>query len=53
MEWSTLVTWVDANAPYHDAFYDRRPADGGKPRRDVTANLSPPFAPVPDVQDRP
>jgi mono/diheme cytochrome c family protein len=24
-EWVSLVTWVDANAPYHDAFIDKRP----------------------------
>jgi len=34
-EWRTLVTWVDANAPYHDKFFNRRPADGGEPRRDI------------------
>jgi hypothetical protein len=36
-DWLALVTWVDANAPYHDRFYNRRPADGGAPRRDVQA----------------
>jgi hypothetical protein len=34
-EWLTLVTWIDANAPYHDAFFNRRPGDGGEPRRNV------------------
>jgi len=34
-EWLSLVTWVDANAPYFDKFVNKRPADGGKPRRDV------------------
>jgi hypothetical protein len=34
-QWSALVTWVDANAPYYDAFLDKRPADSGGPRRDV------------------
>ena len=34
-EWLALVTWVDANAPYHDTFYNRRPADGGPPRREI------------------
>ncbi len=35
-QWLALVTWVDANAPYHDKFYDRRPVDGGQPRRDIS-----------------
>jgi mono/diheme cytochrome c family protein len=26
-EWERLVTWIDANAPYHDAFIDKRPAE--------------------------
>ena len=34
-EWYALVTWIDANAPYHDAFINKRPADGGEPRREV------------------
>lgn len=34
-QWRTLVAWVDANAPYYSTFYNRRPADGGEPRRDV------------------
>ncbi len=24
-EWYKLVTWIDANAPYHDGFVDKRP----------------------------
>ncbi|MBN2473976.1 MAG: discoidin domain-containing protein [Pirellulales bacterium] len=24
-EWRRLVTWIDANAPYHDAFLNKRP----------------------------
>jgi len=52
-EWTTLVTWVDANAPYHDTFYDRRPTDGSKPRRNVMAELPPPFASIPDKRNRP
>ncbi len=24
-EWLTLVMWIDANAPYHDGFVDKRP----------------------------
>ncbi|NQT51112.1 hypothetical protein HQ576_03630, partial [bacterium] len=38
-EWLSLVTWVDANAPYYDAFYSKRRPDGGKPRRDVVPTL--------------
>ncbi|MDZ7615770.1 MAG: hypothetical protein U1E05_02125, partial [Patescibacteria group bacterium] len=34
-EWRTLVTWIDANAPYYDTFYNKRPDDKGSPRRDV------------------
>ncbi|HUT37572.1 MAG TPA: hypothetical protein VNE39_29095 [Planctomycetota bacterium] len=36
-EWLALVTWVDANAPYHDAFFNKRPTGGEKPRREATA----------------
>ena len=43
-EWLRLVTWVDANAPYHDTFYDRRPTPPGPPRRDVRFLLPAPFA---------
>lgn len=43
-EWTSLVTWVDANAPYYDTFFNRRPADGGPPRRDVLIELPDPFA---------
>lgn len=25
-EWLTLTMWIDANAPYHDGFVNRRPA---------------------------
>lgn len=34
-EWISLVTWVDANAPYHDAFFNKRPSDGGPARREI------------------
>jgi hypothetical protein len=34
-QWQALVTWVDANAPYHDRFFNRRPLDGGPPQRDI------------------
>ncbi|MBN1489415.1 MAG: hypothetical protein JXA69_05805 [Phycisphaerae bacterium] len=26
-EWLRLVTWIDANAPYHDSFVNKRPAE--------------------------
>ncbi len=38
-EWLALVTWVDANAPYHDKFFNRRPAEG-PPTRNVEARFS-------------
>jgi hypothetical protein len=38
-QWLTLVTWIDANAPYHDRFFNRRPADGGPPRRNITVKF--------------
>ena len=41
VEWLSLVTWVDANAPYHDSFINKRPPDGGEPIRDVVPDLSP------------
>jgi len=34
-EWLSLVAWVDANAPYHDAFLNKRPTAGGEPRREI------------------
>ncbi len=40
-EWTALVTWVDANAPYFDAFLNKRPADGGEPRREILPRLEP------------
>ena len=43
-EWLTLVAWVDANAPYHDKFYNKRPSDGSQPKRDVVPRLAPPPA---------
>ena len=47
-EWSALVTWIDANAPYFDTFYNRRPADGGPPRREAVAiPLPAPFGSAP------
>jgi hypothetical protein len=36
-EWIALVTWIDANAPYYDTFFNRRPDDDGPPRREVAA----------------
>ncbi len=43
-EWVALVTWIDANAPYHDSFFNRRPKDGGDPRRDIQIKYPAPFA---------
>lgn len=34
-DWLALVAWIDANAPYYDTFFNRRPPNGGPPRRDV------------------
>ncbi|MFW6161377.1 MAG: hypothetical protein ACODAJ_01330 [Planctomycetota bacterium] len=45
-DWYALVTWVDANAPYYDAFVNKRPAAGGPPQRTVPAR------PLPTVADR-
>ncbi|NLY01128.1 MAG: hypothetical protein GXY83_33975 [Rhodopirellula sp.] len=42
-EWIALVTWVDANAPYYDTFFNRRPPDGGAARRDVSLEFPAPF----------
>ncbi len=36
-EWTALVTWVDANAPYYDTFINKRPECGGPPRRELPA----------------
>lgn len=46
-EWLALVTWIDANAPYYDKFFDRRPSDGGEPRRNVLVELDAPFSRLP------
>ena len=43
-QWLALVTWVDLNAPYYDRFYNRRPQDGGEPRRDILIQFPAPFA---------
>lgn len=43
-DWLALVTWIDANAPYFDAFYNRRPVDANAPRRDIVPKLDSPFA---------
>ncbi len=39
-QWYALVTWVDANAPYYDAFFNKRPPGGGEPKRDIVPELS-------------
>jgi len=33
-EWITLVTWVDANAPFHGRLINQRPGLGQLPRRE-------------------
>jgi len=38
-EWLSLVTWIDANAPYYDAFVNKRPTHGRASR-----NVAPMFA---------
>jgi hypothetical protein len=42
-EWLALVTWVDANAPYYDRFFNKRPPNG-KPIRNITPDLAIPSA---------
>lgn len=39
-QWISLVTWVDANAPYYDAFINKRPSDADEPQRRVTPELT-------------
>lgn len=41
-DWQVLVTWVDANAPYYDTFFNRRPPTGGPPVRNVAWTCPPP-----------
>jgi hypothetical protein len=48
-EWLSLVAWIDANAPYYDTFFNRRPRDGSEPSRDVQVDLPVPFV----AQSRP
>jgi hypothetical protein len=46
-EWETLVTWVDANAPYHSTYFQYFDGDGKllpRPVR-VRVELDPPFKP--------
>jgi hypothetical protein len=40
-DWLTLVTWVDANAPYYDTFLNKRPPGGGEPVRNVIPEFPP------------
>jgi len=44
-EWETLVTWVDANAPYYSTYYQYFDADGKllPQARRVRIELDPPF----------
>jgi hypothetical protein len=46
-EWETLVTWVDANAPYYAAYYQYFDSQGKLlPRaKQVRVELDPPFRP--------
>lgn len=41
-EWRAIITWVDANAPYFDTYFNKRPDDGNEPIR-VEVKLDPPF----------
>ncbi len=47
-EWLRLITWIDANAPYHDRFIDKRPDDGGAPRREAEFRWPQPFSATTD-----
>jgi hypothetical protein len=38
-EWETLTTWVDANAPYHADFFNRRPTEGDRPIREIRVRV--------------
>jgi hypothetical protein len=42
-EWLAIVTWIDANAPYHDSFFNRRPLEGDEPVRNIVPKLGAPF----------
>jgi len=46
-EWLTLVTWVDANAPYFDGFIQKRSSEGTplSPPRRIALELPDPFTP--------
>lgn len=46
-EWETLVTWVDANAPYHSTYFQYFDSDGKllPQARRVRIELDPPFQP--------
>ena len=37
--WLSLVTWVDANAPYHDRFLNKRPASKQLTKQDTVRGL--------------
>ena len=39
-EWETIVTWIDANAPYFGGFLNKRPDSGGPPRREPPADCT-------------
>ncbi len=42
-EWRALVTWVDANAPYHDGFLNKRPEKGDEPCRELVQRFMRPI----------
>ena len=46
-EWETLVTWVDANAPYHSTYFQYFDSDGKllPNAKRVRVELDPPFTP--------
>ena len=46
-EWETLVTWVDANAPYHSTYYQYFDSEGKVLPRAIAVRveLDPPFKP--------
>ena len=49
--WKALVTWIDANGPYHDRFFNKRPADGVPTRNVVPSRFSASAASTPNYQE--
>ena len=51
-EWTALLMWIDANAPYYDTFYNKRPEGGRPPQRQyVDFPLPPPFHNSPSSEE--